>query len=132
MALDFLGTGFAYPPTFDPATGGLKMAAGVDSVRASLARLFETDVEEEFFVPQYGCDLNRLVFQGDTDALRAMVDTEVRQAIRNWEPRIARIIDLQVLSGELTNQPNVLSISIAVQLIGEPTAHSLVFPFVVT
>lgn len=125
----FLGTGFAYPPAFDPTTGGVALVAGADSVRACLQRLFETSVGEQFFVPQFGCNLTRYLFEGDTDVLRALIDTEVRRAIKRWEPRIDRVLDLQVLSGAVTGAPNTVSIQLTVALIHQATPLSLVFPF---
>lgn len=131
QVLDFLGTGFAYPARWDSTRGGVATASQVDSVRASLTRLFETGVGEQFFLPEYGCDLNRLVFERDTEALRAMIDAVVRQAIARWEPRVSAVLDLQVVSGEASGQPNVVAISMLLRLIGEQVPANFVFPFYV-
>lgn len=122
------GTGFEYPVQLDPATGGVAAAVAVDSVRASLRRLFDTTPGEDRFNPAYGCGLRALLFETDTVTLRALLDAVVRDAIRKWEPRIAAIVSLDVLSD--ATAPNTIHISVSFRLIRSAVVNNLVFPFV--
>lgn len=116
MAADArLGTGFAYPLQLQASTGGIQTAVGVDSVRASLSRLFETAPGEQLFVPEYGSQLKYLVFEGDTDVLRAMCEIAVVDAIQQWEPRVASIQSMVITTDATRN--GVLTLSLVLVLV---------------
>lgn len=121
------GRGFQYPAAWDPTTGGVAEAEGIESVRASLRRLFDASPGEDRFNPGYGCGLAALLFEPDTVTLRALIDTVVRDAVAKWEPRVATISTLAVINDD-TN-PNILHVQMAVRLIQSTTVHNLVFPF---
>lgn len=122
-----LGEGFAYPGGVDEATGGVLSAAGVASVRASLFRLFETAPGEEFFLPEYGCQLKYLVFEEDTEVLRALAEVVVREAVRRWEPRVQDVISI-VVEPVSDAAPHVLQLRVAFRLINSQSTENLVYP----
>jgi hypothetical protein len=122
------GAGFAYPFAFDPNHGGVASATAVDSVRASLYRLFDTAPGEEFMLPEYGCGLKYLLFEQDTDVLRALVETEIRRAIARWEPRIAQVLSVEVTRDDEVD-PNTLHVTTFFRLIQSQTVDNFVYPF---
>lgn len=124
---DLYGSGFAYPFGFDSATGGVKQAEAVDSVRASLYRLFETAPGESFMEPAYGCALKSLVYEQDTLVLRALAQTAVRQAVARWEPRIAEVLQVDVDADP--KDPNHLQLRVYFRLIESQTVENMVYPF---
>lgn len=123
-----LGRGFAYPFAFDAGTGGSGRVAGVDSVRASLLRLFDTSPGEEFMNPAYGCALKELLFEPDTDVLRALAETTIRQAVARWEPRIAEVfrVDVEGVPGN----DHALRLRVYFRLIESQVVDNFVYPFV--
>lgn len=121
------GTGFQYPVQLDPSTGGVASAVAVDSVRASLRRLFDTTPGSDRFNPAYGCGLTALLFEQDTVTLRALLDAVVRDAVRKWEPRIAAIISLDISADE--TRENTLNMTVSFQLIQSATVSNFVYPF---
>lgn len=122
------GRGFQYPVVVDPTTGGIQQANALDSIRASLHRLFDTMPGEDRFNPAYGCGLRSLVFENDTVTLRALVDTVVRDAIQKWEPRIASVLSVLVTSDP--SVANTITVSISAQLIQSGIQANFVIPFV--
>lgn len=131
MAFDrelIYGSGFGYPLQFDAGTGGVSQADGRASVVASLIRLFDTSPGEEFMRPEYGCALQSLVFEQDTEGFRALALTVVQDAVYLWEPRVSNILDLQIERDDLRT-PNMLLIRIFLRLIQDQTTYNFVYPF---
>lgn len=123
------GSGFAYPFQFDAATGGVARVSDVDSVRASLTRLFETVPGEQFMLPEYGCQLRTLTFEQDMEVFRALAETAIRDAVRRWEPRIAEVLSVEVDTGA---DEHTILIRTYFRLIQSPTVHNHVYPFTET
>jgi hypothetical protein len=84
----FLGTGWAFPPEFNAATGSVRMVSGVADVDESLFILLSTDPGERVMLPTYGCDLRRFLFRPLTTALIEEIRDTVATAIDLWEKRI--------------------------------------------
>lgn len=84
----FLGTGWAFPPSFSRGAGGARMVSGEADIHQSLAVLFSTAPGERVMVPEYGCQLDRFVFDRVTTTWATQVRGVVQQAIVLWEPRI--------------------------------------------
>lgn len=126
---DLYGSGFQYPFRFSSATGGVERASAIESVRASLRRLFDTAPGEEFMMPEYGCAIKNLVFEQDTEVFRALCETVIREAVAQWEPRIAEIVDLQIARDDSGANPNLLTITVFFRLIESQTVDNFVYPF---
>jgi hypothetical protein len=84
----FLGTGWGFPPTFSRSLLGIELVSGVGDIRESLRILFSTAQGERVMLPEYGCDLWRMVFRSLTTTLTTELKDMVEQAILLWEPRI--------------------------------------------
>jgi phage baseplate assembly protein W len=96
MSLDksFLGSGWAFPPTFSKqplAVGGggkVAMSSAEEDIRESLTILLSTTPGERIMQPAYGCGIKSHVF----DTLSTSVITEIRnlveRAVLFFEPRI--------------------------------------------
>jgi phage baseplate assembly protein W len=125
---DLYGAGFQYPFAFQSATGGVTMASDVESVRASLRRLLDTAPGEDRFQPDYGCALKHHLFENDTDVLRALIETTIREAVIRWEPRIEEVIEL-LLDADVDN-PHVLRVTVVFRLIQSQNEDNLVYPLI--
>ena len=110
---------FTFPEADAPAGAGLegeRVAAGVTlvdgrvsmaeestAVRQAILLLLATSIGERVMRPDYGCDLNKLIFSPNDDTTAGLAIHYVRQALRLWEPRIdvlrldagRSVIDLQ-------------------------------------
>jgi len=70
------------------STGGIDMVQGDGSVRQSVLLLLSTSPGERVMHPEYGCDLQRLVFSPNDATTHGLAIHYVRQALQRWEPRI--------------------------------------------
>lgn len=77
----FSGLGFS-------TTGGIQMVQEDASVRQAILLLVSTRPGERVMRPDYGCDLNRLVFSLNDDTTAGLAIHYLRQALDRWEPRI--------------------------------------------
>jgi phage baseplate assembly protein W len=70
------------------STGGIEMVADHAAVRQSILLLLSTTPGERVMRPNYGCDLQRLVFSPNDATTHGLAIHYVRQALQRWEPRI--------------------------------------------
>jgi|SRR5882757_2284681 len=125
MAQSFLGTGWRFP-IFPDATGCLGYTKDDANVEQSLHILLLTQMGERVMRPDFGTQAPRLVFApGSVQYLRLLENT-VRDAVRDWEPRV----DLNTVQAEAdpTDQYKV-AVSISYTVRRTNTRSNLVFPF---
>lgn len=122
----FLGTGWTFPPTFDAGGYNARMSSDEIDIRESLEILLTTKLGERIMVPDYGCNLEDLLFSPMDLTLKTTVIDQIRTAILYHEPRIdAQAIDItdgDVLQGELL-------IKIDYIIRATNSRANLVFPF---
>lgn len=120
----FLGTGWSFPPTFRNA--GVLMTSDEEDIQASLQILFSTAPGERFFHPDYGINLQDLVFEPLSTTLRTFLIDRINTAILVHEPRI-RVHDLAI------DQPDphdgTLRILLQYDVRATNSRFNLVFPF---
>jgi phage baseplate assembly protein W len=80
-----------------------------DSVRQAILMLLSTAPGERVMRPDYGCDLQRLVFSPNDDTTAGLAIHYVRLALERWEPRIEI---LQLDANQNAERPELLDISI--------------------
>lgn len=121
----FLGTGWAFPPTFTKGPQSVVMVSDEDDIHQSLEILLTTSVGERFLRPEYGCDLRRYLFEPLDDGLVAYIRDLVNNAILYHEPRI-RLTDLT-----LTTQADEGTLLIELEYVIRTTnsRQNFVFPF---
>ncbi|MEO6086112.1 MAG: GPW/gp25 family protein [Umezawaea sp.] len=95
----FLGRGWSFPPSFDRAVGGVRMLEREDDVASSLHILLSTARGERIMVPQYGCNMDELVFENLDTRMRTLMADKITSAILYHESRI----DLERV--EVNNDP---------------------------
>ena len=101
----FLGEGWSFPPHFDKKSGTLVTTTAVIDINKSLHILLSTKLGERIMLPNYGCNLEELLFQPLDVTLKTYVKDLIKTAILYHEPRIDVLsIDIDTtneLSGEL-------------------------------
>lgn len=85
---DFLGTGWSFPPSFSPTSGGVEMTTRVDDIQRSLHILLTTAVGERVMQPKYGCNMEDLLFEALDTGTKTLIEDRIRTAILYFEPRI--------------------------------------------
>ena len=84
----FLGRGWSFPPEFDKGTKSLKLLEDEDDIKSSLEILLSTRLGERIMVPDYGCNLDELLFKPLNLTLKTFVIDLIKKAILYHEPRI--------------------------------------------
>jgi phage baseplate assembly protein W len=122
----FLGAGWSFPPTFSRSLLGVEMVSGIEDIRESLRILFSTAQGERVMLPEYGCDLWRMVFRSLTTTLTTELKDMVEQAIILWEPRIDL---LNVSATRDPRQDGLVLIEVAFIVRRTNTRSNFVYPF---
>lgn len=84
----FLGTGWAFPVSFDLPSFTVNTASEVEDIEQSLTILLNTRPGERVMRPDYGCGLQDLQFESLSDSLIAYVNDLIANAILFYEPRV--------------------------------------------
>lgn len=125
MANGFIGAGWKFPILPD-RVGSLGYVEGDDNVEQSLHILLMTQLGERVMRSDFGTQSPRLVFSpGSVQYLRLLENT-VREAVRDWEPRV----DLtQVLAEADSADESKVTVSVSYTVRRSNTRNNLVFPF---
>jgi|SRR5688500_5859785 phage baseplate assembly protein W len=84
----FLGTGWSFPPSFDPETGTVQLVSDQEDIQQSLNILLSTSLGERVMQPKYGCNLNDHLFESLNSSVIGYIKDLVEHAILFYEPRI--------------------------------------------
>ena len=122
----FLGEGWSFPPHFDKKTGALVTTGDVVDINKSLHILLSTRLGERIMLPNYGCNLEELLFQPLDLTLKTYIKDLITTAILYHEPRI----DVLKISLDNTNELEG-EIQIIIEYIVRITNSraNMVFPF---
>jgi phage baseplate assembly protein W len=86
----FLGIGWAFP--VEPDVGGdVALATHEDDIRQALRLILETNHGERVMRPDFGANLNALVFEPINTTTLALTRHRVEEALTLWEPRIDNV-----------------------------------------
>jgi phage baseplate assembly protein W len=122
---DFLGRGVAFP--FAPDAGGtLRYVDGDAGVSQSLRLLLMTASGERVMRPDFGTEAPELVFAPGSETNRKLLETTIRDAVRDHEPRV-QLEDVVVSGREL--EPERVDIEVTYTVRRTNTRDSIVFPF---
>ena len=84
----FLGTGWGFPPEFSKGRNEVIMTSNEEDIQKSLQILLTTQLGERVMLPEYGCNLEELLFEKLNRTLITYVTDLIRTAILYHEPRI--------------------------------------------
>jgi phage baseplate assembly protein W len=85
---DFLGKGWAFPPSFSRGANTADMVSKQEDINQSLGILLSTSLGERFLQPTYGCNLHDYLFESLDDSMKSFLEDLIRTAILLHEPRI--------------------------------------------
>lgn len=122
----FLGRGWGFPPTFDKASKSVGMLEEVKDIESSLDILLSTRLGERIMQPNYGCNLDEMVFEAMNLTMLTYLKDLVENAILYYEPRI----DLEGLSIDTSQQyEGLLLINIDFTVRTTNSRMNYVYPF---
>lgn len=122
---DFLGRGWRFPMMPD-ASGALGYSEGAEHIEHSLKHILMTTFGERAMRPDFGCEAPDLVFAPGSVQYLRLLESSVRNAIRDFEPRV----ELEFTSAELDpEEQNHVAVRIGYRIRGANSRGNLVFPF---
>ena len=126
MRREYLGRGWSFPPTFNRQRGGVDMLEDEADIASSLEILLTTALGERTMLPQYGCNLDELVFESLDTRMKTLMADKVQTAILYFEPRIeietVRLDDSRQLEG-------LILIEVVYTVKATNSRFNFVFPF---
>jgi phage baseplate assembly protein W len=125
MAREFLGRGWRFPILPD-ASGSLGYSSGDENVEQSLRILLMTALGDRVMRPDFGTTAERLLFAPGSVRYLRLLETSVREAVRDWEPRV----DLLAVSAEADSvDATRVLVSVEYRVRQTNSRQNLVFPF---
>ena len=122
----FLGRGWGFPPEFNRAIKAVGMLEDEADIKSSLEILLSTRLGERVMVPDYGCNLDELLFKPLTLTLKTFVIDLIKTAILYYEPRI----DLNKIDIDPTDElEGVLLINLDYTVRATNSRKNMVYPF---
>ena len=126
MRARFLGRGWSFPPTFNRARPGVDMLEDEIDIASSLEILLSTALGERTMLPQYGCNLDELVFESLDTRMKTLMADKVETAILYYEPRIETE---SVLLDDSRQLDGVILIEVTYRVKSTNSRFNFVFPF---
>jgi uncharacterized protein len=121
----FLGRGWAFPPSFDAATGELLMVQYETDIWQSLQILFSTSLGERVLLPEYGCNPEDYVFTPLNVSFITYLEDLIKKGIALFEPRI-RLEKLVIVPSSLEGK---LEIQLTYVVRSTNSRFNRVYPF---
>jgi phage baseplate assembly protein W len=122
----FLGTGWSFPPSFDKSSASVLMVADVADIEESIRIILSTLPGERIMLPDFGCNIRKLVFEVADSRLSAELNHIIYHALLEYEPRI-KLVDCVILNQ--TTETGVVYVQINYTVITTNTRHNMVYPF---
>lgn len=126
MNLTFLGRGWSFPPTFSLVPLGVAMLEQEADIASSLEVLLTTIPGERMLLPEFGCNLEELIFENLDTTTRTLLEDKVESAILYYEPRI----ELEKVSLDGSRElEGVVLIDVTYRVRTTNSRFNFVFPF---
>ncbi|GGG23431.1 baseplate protein [Dokdonia pacifica] len=122
----FLGTGWAFPPEFVKEQKQTKMISNEEDIKSSLHILLTTRLGERVMFPEYGCNLEELLFESLNRTLITYTVDLIKTAILYHEPRID-VLKIDISETDPLEGKLVIAIDYIVRATNSRT--NVVFPF---
>jgi len=124
--MDFLGRGWSFPPTFNQSLPGVEMLEQEADIYSSLEILLTTAPGERVMQPEYGCDMEELLFENVDTTTKTLVADKIENAILYFEPRI----DVEKVNLDDSREwEGVILIEIVYRVRTTNSRFNFVFPF---
>ncbi len=122
------GQSVGFPPRIS-TDGRMQWSSGELNVRESICIILRTRPGERIMRPDFGCGLDRYLFEPNSIATLRLIQEEVKLSIQRWEPRVtlndivvavnptdARAVDITIYYTLVATQtPDRLNMTVALQ-----------------
>ena len=121
----FIGRGFSWPMSVDH-TGSIALTNGAQDLDHSIHVVLLTAPGERLMRPQFGCRIWDLLFEPVNANLLGLISQAVRDALAQWEPRIA-VEDVRPVQD--ATDSSLVRIEITYRVKATNDRRNLVYPF---
>jgi len=123
----FLGKGWSFPPTFSKIREeGVEMVSGEEDIRQSLEIILSTRPGERLLHPDFGCNLDMLLFEPLTTSLVTKMKDIISTAITIYEPRV-NLNNIKLYTDDETNNKVIIELDYTVRATN--SRFNMVYPF---
>lgn len=125
---DFLGRGWKYlrEKPVSVMNRSIAISEGEDSIKESIMIILGTSKGERVMRPDFGCNINELVFAPNDTSTATLLVFYIREALMKWEPRI-EVNDVNIAPDK--DEGNKLLADIEYTVKTSNTKNNLVYPF---
>ncbi|WPR75110.1 GPW/gp25 family protein [Algoriphagus sp. NG3] len=124
----FLGRGWAFPVSFSLESQQVRLAENEEDIQQSLIILLNTTLGERIMRPDYGANMEDLLFEALNVTTANMIANRIKQAILYHEPRVkTEDIDLRPNYNE-----GRIEVIVSYLIIATNNRRNLVYPYLFT
>ncbi len=121
----FLGRGWSFPPAFIKGGNVVNMLEAEEDIKSALGIILSTIVGERVMQPEFGCNLEKLVFEPLDTTFSTFITEQIRVAILYFEPRIT--LDEVLYEDDQLNGRVLLTVNFTIT--GTNTRSNIVYPY---
>ena len=122
----FLGIGWKFPPTFDKRIKSVEMVSEEEDIRQSLYILLSTKQGERIMRPDYGSDVQSMIFEPIDVNTTTYLKESIRRAILYFEPRITLE---QITVRQDDEEDGLLHVNLEYTIRKTNTRTNMVYPY---
>lgn len=122
----FMGRGFQFPFGVDPATSRIAMSGAEDNIRESIRLILRTNIGERVMLPEFGTSAGDFLFSDSSAERVSSLESSVREALEQWEPRI---FDVEVSAVDNGGSRNMVELNIRYTVRMTNNRFNMVYPF---
>jgi len=121
----FLGVGLSFPFSINQS-GNISMSYFEKSVSESIHVILSTSKGERIMRPDFGCEINEMVFAPNNSATQNLICHYIEEALIKWEPRV--ILEKVEAFPDEDDEARI-NISIEYKVRSVNTYFNMVYPF---
>ncbi|MFD2124133.1 GPW/gp25 family protein [Paenibacillus xanthanilyticus] len=122
----FMGRGWKFPIEVDATTGRIKTSGQEEDIAEAIRIILWTSKGERVMRPDFGCGLREFVFETTDETTLRLLESDIQEAIRVWEPRVHEV-EVQALRD--AEEPGKLLLNISYVVRTTNNLFNQVFPF---
>lgn len=124
----FLGRGWAFPVTFLRDSSQVSLVENEEDIRQSLIILLNTTIGERVLRPEYGANMEDLLFEALNVTTATMIINRIKRAILFHEPRVK----VEEIDMRPDFQEGRIEVLISYFIISTNNRQNLVYPYLFT
>lgn len=121
----FLGRGWAFPVTFLREASQVNLVENQEDIRQSLIILLNTTIGERVLRPDYGANMEDLLFEALNVTTATMITNRIKRAILFHEPRVK----VEEIDMKPDFQEGKVEVLITYFIISTNNRQNLVYPY---